>query len=507
MNYSQIKKIAFFIILFLLSSTVFSQTDPLKEFESFKKQVENDFNNYKDSLNKDYDNFKKAIWKEFTLFKTGSRLLKPKPTIIPEAKPGIVPQKPTPLIPNEPTITVLPDIELPEDDFSHKISPKLRKKLLFIARNTENHSKINFYGATLNFFYDDINLYIDTFSDKMIMEIVKQLSSKDEEVKKIIIQCINYAYLMNLNGYGLLQLIRRAGYKMYQNKEKAMLFTWYVLNKMGYDLKIGYSRSGHLFLLTPSKIRFLNTYKISQNGKIYYVINFNNKDLYELRNKGIRTYMKNPFQTKYILNFLFNEAPQIDEKEATVTRTIKQTPFSIGLSYNVSYVNLLAELPVLDYPVYFHIPVSKKTEKELEKKIIPLLENKTESQKVNLLLGLVQHGFEYKFDKDNFGRLERPQAPEEMFHYKYSDCEDHSALFAYLVNHFTDCEVVGILYSSHVATAVKFPNSRPNGYYLPKPYQDYLICDATYIGASIGQCIPKFIGVTPESVFKIIKKQ
>ncbi|MBS9766623.1 MAG: hypothetical protein KGV44_03665 [Flavobacteriaceae bacterium] len=494
-----------FLFLLLTSSVAFSQTDPFKEFEKFKQQTQSDFQKYRDSIHQDYENFKKVAWKEFEVFKTGGRLKKPKPQVIPEAKPQEIPSKPTPLIVTKP-IKVLPSVELPEDDFSRKITPDFRRKLLSIAKDSKHHSKINFYGATFNLFYDDIDFTLNTVSNEGITEVVKQLSSRYETLDKIITQCVNYAHLMKLNGYGFLQLLRKTGYKIYADKKKATLFTWYVLNKMEFDVKVGYNRNKHLFLMTPSKVKFLNTFNIRQNRKRYYVLNFDNNDLHEMKTNGVRSYTKNPFKTKKLLSFLFRQAPQISEERRTRERGGKGLPFKIDLAYNTSYVELLKELPTLDYQAYFHIPVSEQTERFLEQKLNPLLQNKTNAEKVNFLLHLVQYGFEYQYDKENFGRIERPQAPEEMLYYKYSDCEDHSALFAYLVNHFTDCEVVGILYSSHVTTAVKFPNSHPNGYYLPKPHQDYLVCDATYIGANIGQCMPKFINEMPEAVFRVKTK-
>ena len=45
---------------------------------------------------------------------------------------------------------------------------------------------------------------------------------------------------------------------------------------------------------------------------------------------------------------------------------------------------------------------------------------------------------------------------DEPLFYPYSDCEDHSVLFAYLVRELPGLEVIGLDYPGHVATAVRF---------------------------------------------------
>ena len=74
---------------------------------------------------------------------------------------------------------------------------------------------------------------------------------------------------------------------------------------------------------------------------------------------------------------------------------------------------------------------------------------------VNVLLRFVQTGFSYLTDSEQFGR-EKFMFPEETLSYPYSDCEDRSFLFAYLVSSLLGLDVIGLDYPGHVATAVKF---------------------------------------------------
>ena len=120
------------------------------------------------------------------------------------------------------------------------------------------------------------------------------------------------------------------------------------------------------------------------------------------------------------------------------------------------------------------------------------------------MLNFVQTAFDYKTDEQQFG-YEKYFYPEEVIAYPYSDCEDRSALFAWLVTEYTDAEVVGLQYEGHLATAVCFGNDvNISGDRFLYAGKRYYVCDPTYINASIGMTMPQFKNVTPE-IIKMIK--
>ncbi|MFQ6042627.1 MAG: hypothetical protein ACE5PV_17360, partial [Candidatus Poribacteria bacterium] len=85
--------------------------------------------------------------------------------------------------------------------------------------------------------------------------------------------------------------------------------------------------------------------------------------------------------------------------------------------------------------------------------------------------------------------------PEESLFYDYSDCEDRSVLFAYLVRKLVGLEVIGLDFPGHIATGVKF-NTDVTGDYVMYQNRRYIICDPTYINADAGVCMPKFRNTT-----------
>jgi hypothetical protein len=119
------------------------------------------------------------------------------------------------------------------------------------------------------------------------------------------------------------------------------------------------------------------------------------------------------------------------------------------------------------------------------------LEGKSKLEQVATLLSFMHEGFPYMTDDNQFGR-EKFFFYEESFIYPYSDCEDNSVLFSYLVRKLTGLKVVGLLYHDHAATAVQLDREVEGAYVMHKG-EKYTICDPTYIGARIGQAMPQYM--------------
>jgi hypothetical protein len=132
----------------------------------------------------------------------------------------------------------------------------------------------------------------------------------------------------------------------------------------------------------------------------------------------------------------------------------------------------------------------------------PLVEGRSEADAVNLLLRFVQTAFAYKVDAENFGE-ERFLFPEETLQQPFSDCEDRSVLFSYLVRHVLGLKTVALGYPSHVATGVRLEATPPEGLSgtrIEVEGDTYVMADPTYIGATIGMAMPFVVGETPEII-------
>ncbi len=476
----------------------------LQDFNNFKKETHDDFDNFRDSVLTDFENFKKLIWKEFEGFRTGGTFVKPKPRVITPIKPEDIPVKPLPLTPKIPKIIIKPKITIPEDDFSKRISPDFKLKLQHIIKTASRTIEVDFYDALFHFYYNPVNFSLPNISKESITAAVKRLSENTTSFQNEIDQWATYAQTMQLNDYGFFQLLKKTSLQMYQDRKKATLFVWYILNKVGFDCKLSYTKKEDLFLLLPSKYPLMYRFQYRIDGKRYYIFDFNPNPPQNYG--GIYSYQGNLNGT-YKLDFLITKAPHIKTAIKENKFKVGKTKEKIKLSSNISYIQFLSELPMLNYQAYYYMPMSKQAEAQLDAKITPFLRGNTTLQKVTFLLNFVQAGFPYKYDKEQFNKKERPQSSEEMLFYTKGDCEDHAALFSYLVLRYTNCEVLGILYKGHATTAVKFTDGRKiNGCHLPAPYSDYVLCEPTCnVPTPVGYISKEYRGVVPEKVFKVYR--
>ena len=151
--------------------------------------------------------------------------------------------------------------------------------------------------------------------------------------------------------------------------------------------------------------------------------------------------------------------------------------------------------------MYFVADVNMATGNPLLQQLKPLVEGKSEQDAVNLLLRFVQTAFKYKTDEGQFG-IENYLFPEETLYYPYSDCEDRSVFFAWLVRNLLGLEVIGLDYPGHIAAAVNF-NETVRGDAIRFNNKRYVVTDPTYVNASAGMTMPDFKNKRPD-VIRII---
>ena len=94
-----------------------------------------------------------------------------------------------------------------------------------------------------------------------------------------------------------------------------------------------------------------------------------------------------------------------------------------------------------------------------------------------MILNFVQTAFVYGYDDQIWGG-DRPFFADETLFYPYSDCEDRSILFSYLIRTLTKQDVVLLYYPNHLATAVRFSEDLPGDYVMVEGLK-YLVCDPT----------------------------
>jgi len=283
------------------------------------------------------------------------------------------------------------------------------------------------------------------------------------------------------------------------DENSVVVLSWFLLSKLGYRVQVGY-QSSELYLLIASALPIYEVPKLTidlDSHSYYLVTGLNHRQPLD---SHIYTY-KIPFDSSaspFELGYTSNPNTSGDPITKQISFILGNSRRSVTLSYDKPLVDFLASYPQTHPSLNFNLPPSPSFIKSVRDQIGPLIDGKSETEALNILLRLVQTGFEYKTDTEQFGQ-QRFMTPDEILFYPYSDCDDRAILFSWLVRLLLDMEVVGLEYPGHIATAVKLKSAQVGDKVIVNG-EEWLICDPTYIMADIGHIIPDYASLIPSII-------
>lgn len=457
------------------------------EFDEWMNQEMGEFKKYQDERDKEFSDLLNKDWREFQMNFGIKRDAKPKPKVFPVAPKPLIPT-----VPDEKPKVVVKVEKVPSAP-KKKPLPKKIPSSQFKGKAL----KINFFGVQLALRVDPkLSAELGrTINKKAISDFWTVLSTSD--YKSLLKQLQSYRKSMNLNDWGYAQLVNQVGRSLYQKRSNEVkMFDWFVLTKSGYNARVGFNSSA-IYLMLPSKTQFYGVPYFTYDKRQYYVVSFSGRN--EKVSK-LFSYEGNYARANAVIDLSLNQLPQFQsaEQERKLTFKFEDKQYNLNVRYDRNLVDYLKSYPVTELNVYFRSTLSKQLQYTLLTALKPMVEGKSEEVAVNLLLRFVQTAFEYKTDGAQFGK-EKYFFPEELFLYPYSDCEDRSVLFAYLVKNLLGLEVVALDYPGHVATAVKFKGS-VSGSAISYQNKRYVISDPTYINARTGMVMPRYKSTKPKVV-------
>ena len=176
--------------------------------------------------------------------------------------------------------------------------------------------------------------------------------------------------------------------------------------------------------------------------------------------------------------------------------TVNATKTDKGATVNRNDIEFFADYPAIydnssPSTSFSHI-ASVRLGAEAESTLYPYLKGKLEGlgeeAAVQLILIYFYKVFPYKEDEKVWGK-ERYFFPEETLYYEFSDCEDRAILFTRIVRDLLGLKTALLYMPGHLSAAVHF-NSDVEGDAVKVNGVKYVICDPTYINASVGQAMP-----------------
>lgn len=554
------KKLLLSLSFVVLSSVLYSQDDEYQRYlESMQQQMSdmrNDYNNAANSMSEEFADYKaKAIaefadfmakeWALFEEFKTQELSMNiPKPKEMPVAKESKVTdivstevtyknnddlpkvsnvadadktkeQKSTPdayvvrkLITDKGVKDVEDkEIEIPSTDAT--TIPSVNSVAVVeqprIVKDANLH--IDFYGKKLSFKFDDkLRLKHQGIKETQVSSYVKELAKMSQETSGLWKQIDDYVKELGLNEWGYFCILRSISEEVFADVDSRVLFTFYMLrNEGGFKVKTARGKDSN-------KLTLLAAIDNSKDVYSYSFFRFDDADGSKLKYYTIYGGGK-PKESVYTYSFCeqdkdlkqigldFNSNLNMGACDVKRELSFSKINTKVTLPYNSSHIAYLNDVPMTIFPIYFASPISVEAQNVLNDKLNELKSKYNPVQFIDILLNFVQTAFDYKTDDQQFG-YEKYFYPEEVIAYPYSDCEDRSALFAWLVTNYTDAKVVGLQYEGHLATAVCFgDNVNISGDMFSYGGKKYYVCDPTYINASIGMTMPQFKDKMP----KIIK--
>lgn len=353
-----------------------------------------------------------------------------------------------------------------------------------LYRGESGRSKI-VYGGLAFYLNNSLNrkCSLNGLNENAIADAYEALCYSD--YKPLLADCAQIRKDLRLNDWGVFTLVRQVADTYCGTANESIVMQQFLLNEMGYKARMARKATEDkmmLFVATDCSI-YAHPY-ITLNGQNYYNLSGNNEQC--------QFYMcqKDSPKAKNSVGMQLKEAPLFPGTVVSSTHQAKGSAARVTVDVPKALMDFYKDYPQCDYSVYFNAPVNAAMENRILSSLAPLVQGRNEADAANILINFVQTAFQYQTDGQQFG-YEKPFFVEELFYYPYSDCEDRAMLFSYLVRKLLGLDVVLLDYPEHIATAVRF-NGNVSGDYLMVNGRKYIVCDPTYIGASIGMTMPRY---------------
>jgi hypothetical protein len=411
--------------------------------------------------------------------------VKPEPRAddIPDLQPVIKPEVP---VPSQP-IVVTPPKPKPVVPPQPKPEPIVKKAPVPSIPPAGQRGKIKFYGHELVFYYDPALAVGRTSLDNGgISDFWSRVSAT--EYQTLLDQLGQTRQHLVLNDWGFYQLLQQTCQFITGDQNDAVLLSWFMLNKAGFQAKMGYS-ANHAFLLVPSGNTVYEVPYYDIDGERFYNFTYIETGI---KPGEIKTYRRPYPGADSKVAFGLLQSPQLPTsiKKRDLDFSYRGKKYAVPVSMNLNAIEFYRAYPSTDMQIFFSARVDAESAASLIEGLRPIIAGKKDAEAANMLLRFVQTAFEYKTDDDQFGG-EKYMFAAETLYYPYSDCEDRAILYSYLVRELLQLEVVGLIYPGHAATAVRF-NQPISGDQVEINGARYLVCDPTYINADIGTAMPQF---------------
>lgn len=495
------KKVFVSIVMLLVCGAAVAQED---QFEAFRKQVEQKFNTMKEDNERKFDNFRQEInaryadflRKEWSLFESEAPIAvpdKPDPIVPPTYDPSkhtiprevpvakvipttpVVPQ-PQPVAPIKPAPQPAP-VPTPQPTPTPAPQPQPQPNVV----------EFDYFGLTCKVKAPEKDSCLSSLLSEEAIASGWEYYSQPK-FDEMLADCLAYRTSLALGDWGYYQFVKLFSEKYCegcQGASEEVLLQAFILAQSGYKVRLGRTNDRLYLLLGCNETIYSRTY-FTLDGTRFY-------PMYEGRilPSALRI-CDAEFPSEKSMSLYFDKQPRLAEK-MTAPTTFTSTRYSdvkVDVAINHNLMEFYATYPHCEFQPHVTASLSESLKKQLYPVLRKAIEGKSQRDAANRLINFVQTGFKYKTDTEQFG-FEKWYFGDEIFFYSFSDCDDRAIFYSVLVRELLGLKVVLLNYPTHLATAVLFTENIEGDHIVYKD-KHYLICDPTYIGASIGKAMPKF---------------
>ena len=305
----------------------------------------------------------------------------------------------------------------------------------------------------------------------------------------LVVDCLNLRTKNKLCDWEYLMMLQALSQKLYGNgTNEATLLMAFLYSQSGYKIRLG-EAGGKLQMLYASQHVVYNKRYYTLDGDKFYPLN---DKITDIRINAAK-YPKEQSLSLWVPNSPYAAFQASPLRKLTAKR---YPDMSVNVSVNKNQLPFYESYPTSEvggnfmtrWAMYANTPICEQARQELYPQLKKGLTGVSQLMQVEKLLNWVQTAFVYKYDEEVWG-ADRAFFPDETLYYPYCDCEDRSILLTRLVRDLLGLKCVLVYYPGHLASAIAIPGDA-KGDYLMVNGTRFMICDPTYIGASVGHTMP-----------------
>lgn len=253
------------------------------------------------------------------------------------------------------------------------------------------------------------------------------------------------------------------------------LAAWFLMSMSGFDTRLAFDEQGaELYLWVEEPLYDLPMLRLY--GRTYYHIPVPLRYPVLAQSRYVHPLAPMPGGRALSLDWTQKPLLPVQPQARTVSFRTRDSLYALSVLTDASWVQLLAQQPIREESAYFSMPMSPILYQSLMPQLERIMQNKDLRARLEVLLALTRSAFVYREDEACLGR-NWPMAPDEVFFYPCSDCEDRAALFYQLAKELLGLPMAVISFSDHVTIGVATP--WPCRDYAIWQGRQYCICDPT----------------------------